>query len=358
MSVMQVAWKRGGERRVCHAMIGSAVTCLVVGVAACGGSGGSGSGAHAGSGKSVTLQLEDYLPSTDALTLALDSFAKKVKQDTAGAVNIDVHPDGQLVSEDKSVQALRTGSISMGISGDDLFGELVPGVDVASAPGFLTTWDQARAIAESQKVRSVLDQQYSSQGLKFLGMFPYGFSNLITKRPVANPSDLKGMKIRVPGGAGESAVTALGGSPVTMSIGEVFEGLQVNTVDGALSTPGAFQKNHWYQVAKNVDVVNLNMSWVHLAMNKSAWDKLDSDAQQAILRDVKVAIDEQIASKQKETTDATTAMQQAGAHVVKPADMSSFERLMAGARAKFQTRSDLARQLTSLEKSMMGSGQS
>lgn len=54
-----------------------------------------------------------------------------------------------------------------------------------------------------------------------------------SKHPIEKPEDLKGLKMRIPGGDFFSAFyTAFGASPQAMSWSEVFTALQQGTIDG------------------------------------------------------------------------------------------------------------------------------
>ena len=56
---------------------------------------------------------------------------------------------------------------------------------------------------------------------------------LWTKKPVKSLEDLKGMKIRSPGGHQTNYIKALGAEPVFMPLGDVYMALETGTIGRA-----------------------------------------------------------------------------------------------------------------------------
>ena len=70
-------------------------------------------------------------------------------------------------------------------------------------------------------------------------------------KPIHNPEDLKGLKIRVmKSNTAVEMVKALGGSPTPISWGELYTALQGGVVDGAENNPPSFYLSHHYEVCK------------------------------------------------------------------------------------------------------------
>ena len=79
-----------------------------------------------------------------------------------------------------------------------------------------------------------IDSVLQTKGLYYLGAVHNGFKAMTnSKHPIEKPEDLKGLKMRIPGGDFFSAFyTAFGASPQAMSWSEVFTALQQGTIDG------------------------------------------------------------------------------------------------------------------------------
>jgi TRAP-type C4-dicarboxylate transport system substrate-binding protein len=73
---------------------------------------------------------------------------------------------------------------------------------------------------------------------------------LWTTKPVKSLADLKGMKIRTPGGLQTSYIKALGAEPVFMPLGDVYLALETGTIDGLVTCPPLVLAFKLFEVAK------------------------------------------------------------------------------------------------------------
>src|SRR5690606_11374243 len=77
-----------------------------------------------------------------------------------------------------------------------------------------------------------LAQQYGLRVLSFYWV--QGFRHFMTNKPISNPQDLAGLKIRTPPAPiWQESVRALGAVPTAMNFGEMYTGIQQGVVDGA-----------------------------------------------------------------------------------------------------------------------------
>jgi TRAP-type C4-dicarboxylate transport system substrate-binding protein len=340
-----------GRRVMATAAALTAAVCL----AACGGSsGGTTTASGSGGGGGSTLKLEDYLSSQEPWTGWAQDLTSKVATDTGDKVQIKVYPDGQLVSQKGALQAIRSRSVDMGVVPDIGGGELAEGFSVADGPFFTSTWQQSQAITTSQKVRDYQNTLLKPFKLHLLASCTEGFNYLLTQQPVHSKADLKGMKIRVPDQQSADEVAAVGATPVTIAIGDTYEALQLHTVVGAYSALTNFYSQHWYEAAKNVDLIPLSMSYVDLVINLDSWNSLSADMQQKVSADAAAAIPACSTAEQNETKKIESEIESGGAHLVQPGDIQPYVQATAALRTKQTTASKAAKDLTGLENSAAG----
>jgi TRAP-type C4-dicarboxylate transport system substrate-binding protein len=319
-------------------------------LAGCGSSGGS----SAGGGNGSSLKMEDYLSSQEPWTAWAQNVTTKVSADTGGSVQIKVYPDGQLVSQSGALQAIRSRSVDLGVIPDIAGGELAEGFSVADGPFYTSTWEQSQSITTSNEVRDYQNQLLKPFKLRLLASCTEGFNYLLTQTPVHSMSDLKGLKIRVPDKQSADEVAAIGATPVTIAIGDVYEALQLHTVVGAYSALTNFYSQHWYEAAKNVDLIPLSMSYVDLVMNLDAWNGLSAADQQKVSDDAAAAIPACSTAEQAETKKIESEIEAGGAKLVQPTDIQPFSDATADLRKKQTTASKAATDLTRLENSAAG----
>jgi len=111
----------------------------------------------------------------------------------------------------------------------------------------------------------------------------HGPGLLHTKNAVNTLDDLKGMKIRCTGMAAK-IVTALGGVPVAMPMGETYDALSRGVVDGSMAPQESLQGWKWGEVVKYT-IENFGSSYstgFFVVMNKDKWKALPPNLQKVI----------------------------------------------------------------------------
>ena len=100
----------------------------------------------------------------------------------------------------------------------------------------------------------------------------------ICQHPIQDPDDLKGLKIRVPGGDFFSAFyTAFGASPQAMSWSEVFTALQQGTIDAQENPLSVITSSRFNEVQDYLSMTEHVYSAAPLMVSKAAYDALPDD---------------------------------------------------------------------------------
>jgi tripartite ATP-independent transporter DctP family solute receptor len=117
--------------------------------------------------------------------------------------------------------------------------------------------------AHVRKVREailnpVLRPAAKAKGYLILGMWEDGFRHITNNvRPIHTPADLKGIKLRVPKGIWRIKMfEAYGTKTVPMGFGEVYQGLQSQTIDGQENPLTFIESSKFYEVQKYLSLSN------------------------------------------------------------------------------------------------------
>jgi TRAP-type C4-dicarboxylate transport system substrate-binding protein len=102
---------------------------------------------------------------------------------------------------------------------------------------------------------------------------------------VRKPSDLAGMKMRIPTRTGAWIIDALGASPVGMPVPDLPQALSKKVVDGAfipweIAPPLKIQEQTQYQI-EGANKTRFGTTTFQVSMNKARWDGLPADIQKA-----------------------------------------------------------------------------
>ena len=110
----------------------------------------------------------------------------------------------------------------------------------------------AVSVAYWRTQKKYLEKMNEHRGVHLLSLMSHGPAVLMTRRPITNMSQLKGVKLRLPGGVATEVFTAFGAIPVKVPSPKVYEVLSTGVADG-VSMPLETQKSFKLsEVVKNV----------------------------------------------------------------------------------------------------------
>ena len=257
---------------------------------------GCGSSAPASSAPASSGSASSDAPKYEKLTLTMavngtdtqvdsrvaNHFKELVEAETDGAITIEVFPNDQLAggSSSKGVEMVADGSTDIAAYATVALSVLDPKLGIALVPWTFSSYTQAREIIDATGLdfyNSVLNEY----GLTAVGSFHNGFRQLSNNvRPVTTPDDLKGLKIRVPGGEiYMSFFKEFGADPTNMNWGEVFTALQQGTIDGQENGVSVTSTSGVLEVQDYVTIWNYSYENDLVVFNSALWDTLSADTQ-------------------------------------------------------------------------------
>jgi TRAP-type transport system periplasmic protein len=257
---------------------------------ACGGGSGEDAGSGGGGGgggESVTLRLAIGDPASSSVGVAAQHFADEVKEQSDGRIDVQVFPDGTLFGGDQNaaVNQMQSGSIDGTILSTSVYASFEPRMNAISLPYLFEDADQYVSYLEGEPGQTLLDSldKLDTEGLALMTRTFRQTTN--SQRPIAEPSDLEGLKLRVPNNElWVKFFGALGANPTPMDFTEVYTALQLGVIDGQENPVEVPLANKFYEVQKYLSLTNHIVDGYILAFNKEKFGGLDEEAQQ-ILRD-------------------------------------------------------------------------
>ena len=167
-------------------------------------------------------------------------FLKKVEVATGGRITSEIFPSGQLYPDLNVGKALLQGQIDMAAPGGWTQTGIVSDCDFCQLPAFYGQKIEVTERATEGKPGALIVQQIETKlRVKVFGPWlNLGFQNwYTTKQPLNSLADLKGLKLRSPGGAGISwRIVFFGGIPNVTAWPNVPLALSQGTFDGFVST--------------------------------------------------------------------------------------------------------------------------
>ncbi|WP_423410327.1 DctP family TRAP transporter solute-binding subunit [Heyndrickxia sp. MSNUG] len=256
---------------------------LLLGISAC--SSATSGEQKSDSGKKVTLTLSTPDPDAASVSVAAKEFAKVVAKKSNGSIEIKVHPNGTLYGGDPSaaVKQLGAGSLDMLVLSTSLYANFIPEFSAISIPYLFDNKEQFVSFLNGELGDELLSS-VSELDIHGLGYWTRDFRQITnSKHAITKPEDLKGVKLRVPNNPlwveffkGTGAVTT------PMDFGEVYNALQLKTIDGQENPIGVVTSAKLYEVQEYLTISNhMADGWV-VGINQAKFDKLTEDQQKIL----------------------------------------------------------------------------
>lgn len=239
-----------------------------------------------------TIKFATDVPDAHPINIYAREAAEGIRRDTDGRLDVQIFSNGQLGSQADMLSQLRSGALEvLALSGVNAVSTLVP---LASAYGLGFAFSDYDAVwrAMDGAFGARLRAEMEKAGLVVMErIWDNGFRQVTTSaRPIVEPHDLDGLKIRVPVSAlWTSLFRSLGASPTGLSFGEVYSALQTRVVDGQENPPVVISSAKLYEVQKYCSLTNHMWDGPWVMLNKRVWSSLPSKLQEAFSSNVNSA---------------------------------------------------------------------
>ena len=172
--------------------------------------------------------------------VAIDNWARAVREHSHGQIDIRVVHNGQLGSEQQLLRNTQSNAIQVGASSNANLDSFTPAMQVFELPYLFRNSHSYFKAWESPAGQSIKASVEKTLGIKLLMILDAGgFRSIVTRRkPIRRPSDLAGQKLRIAATPVELATFKhFGVDPVSVANSEIFTVLQQGTIDGAVLQP-------------------------------------------------------------------------------------------------------------------------
>lgn len=230
------------------------------------------------------VRISSQMPVGHHITEAVDLFCERAEELSEGRLEFHHFPAGQLLQDMEIPESISTGTIEMAQTYFAWWIGLCPDLNLYGGV-FIDDLDHYYRVYEGPLGDYQEELMEEKGNCKVIAPILYtAEAGYIFTKPVYEPSDAEGMKIRTPSAAAKAEIEAMGAAAVVMSSADVYMALQQGTIDGALSGVTSFYARKFYEVAKYVLIFDLVTADFHIVANLDWWNSLPEDLQQAIIQ--------------------------------------------------------------------------
>jgi TRAP-type transport system periplasmic protein len=277
---------------------------------------------------SIEMKLGHFAADTHPGNLASKMFADAVSKRTNGQVKIIIYPNNALGSPPEVLEQNVLGAVDMSLPTQGQLGKYSKKFNCVMLPFVFNNYSQADKVLDGPFLKWALGD-LDKAGLVFLSNWEWGFRNLTNSiRPVKNPEDVKGLKIRTPPELPtQAAMEALGAVVATINFNELQMALKQGVVDGQENPIAVIYANKIYETQKYLTMTGHNYNTMVHVISKKTWNKLTAQQKTVIKEESKKAGDWMRKTCRDAETDQIKQLEGFGMQIIYP-DKAKFKALM------------------------------
>ncbi|MCC5961926.1 MAG: TRAP transporter substrate-binding protein [Rhodobacteraceae bacterium] len=274
----------------------------------------------------TTLRLAHVVNEQDAFHIAATRFQELVAERTEGAVTIEIYPNAELGDERTLLEGMQIGTVDMGVITNGPVANFLEDIAVFELPFLFASPEEAYSILDGEIGQELLDR-LSEVNLKGLAYAERGFRNLTnSQRPVREPGDIDGMRIRVM----ENPVYVdtfreLGANAEPMAWTEALTAMQQGTIDGQENPVGVIHSFNLDETQGYMTLSRHTYSPAIFVMGQSVWDGMPEAAQEVLVEAAREASVHVRQVNQEMEESQLADLRERGMEIVDDADLAAFQ---------------------------------
>jgi len=284
-------------------------------------------------GETITLTMAEVNPLDGTVCGAMDkAFKEKVEELSGGQIKIDLQGGGVLGVEADILDGITGGTGTVDICRISAFALTSYGTKKAkllSLPYTFKDREHFWTFANSELGQDFLNESSElGLGIKSLYFGEEGFRHFFSVKdhPITTPADCKGLKIRVSNDpVMVGMVEGLGGTASPVSMSEIYQSMQNNTIDAAEQPTVNYLANSFHEVGTNLTLDGHTLGAMMTIITEKAWNKLNDQQKEWIVEAGKYA--SQVCREQSEAkeNEALATLKAAGVNIIEVNDKTAWQ---------------------------------
>jgi TRAP-type C4-dicarboxylate transport system substrate-binding protein len=208
----------------------------------------------------------------------LEPWIKKVAEKSGGKLKITPYFSAALAKPPQTYESIAAGVADIGEGIAYATPGRFPLTEIVMLPelGLESSLSCSTALWKAYKSIPALADEYKDTKLLWLHVTP-GTKLITRNKAVRKLDDLKGLKIRVSGAVAAKMGEALGFTPVSMGMGDLYLALEKGVIDGVALPNEILVSRRLGEVTKYVTNIDLGHDAFFITMNQRAWKRLPDE---------------------------------------------------------------------------------
>jgi len=259
--------------------------------------------------QTLELRYGHMNPPTSAAGIQAQMLADAIAKNTNGQIKVTVYPSSQLGKLQELAEAVSTGTIALSHNTAGGIGSLHEPFSALDTPYLYRDYDHLMKVmdVESPVMKKLNEGLIKAAGVRVLYAYYFGTRQLTSNKPMLQPSDLAGQKIRaIPFPIYMTAVQGLGAVPIPVDWSEVPQALATGQVQGQENPVNVVLSSKLYETQSHLMLTGHIMNAQLIVINDKVWQKLTQtqrDAISAAAQDVRKRASEMVKNQEAEETE-------------------------------------------------------
>jgi C4-dicarboxylate-binding protein DctP len=211
-------------------------------------------------------------------------FKEAAERLLPGKVKIEVYPNSQLFGDAKEMEAIALGDVQFIATSLSKFGKFTKKTEVFDLPFLFKDMEAVDRFEQSKTGQALL---HSMENRNYLGLAYWhnGLAQMSANKPLLTPADAKGLKFRIQqSDIIQASYEIIGANVQKLAFSEVYQALQVGTVNAQENTWSNIFSQKFYEVQKHFVESNDRVIDYMVLVNAKWWKGLPADIRDGLTK--------------------------------------------------------------------------
>ena len=232
----------------------------------------------------TTLKIATLAPAGTTWMKEMKAGSDAIQQRTDGRVKLKFYPGGVMGNDQSVHRKIKIGQLHGGAFTSGGLAMIDSSIQSLGLPMMFQSLDEVDYVR--QRIDPIMQQRMEAKGFVILGISEGGFARILSKQPMQDLESIRNSKVWVPEGdkVGQTVFRALGISPISLPISDIFTGLQTGLIETVAVNPTSAIAFQWHTSTAYMTDVPITYIIGVLAVQQRAFSKL-SAPDQAVVRE-------------------------------------------------------------------------
>jgi len=273
---------------------------------------------YSGHGLAKTFKIATLAPAGTTWMKLMKQGAKSISEKTDGRVKLKFYPGGVMGNDQSVHRKIKVGQLHGGAFTSSGLEHIYPGIQALSLPMIFNSVDEVDYVRS--KMDENLKQNMEQGGFVLLGIANGGFARIMSQQPLTDLEAIRSSKVWIPEGDNVVLETykSLGISAISLSIADVFTGLQTGLIETVAVTSTAAIAFQWHSSTAYLTDIPVIFLTGLLAIQKKSFDKISAEDQKIVKQEINKVFLQMDTLNRSDNEKATKALKKYGIKYVRP----------------------------------------